>query len=109
MIEEIPITIWWPSWRPVPRQEPEPQPAAVASKPPRRRTTKQAEINPIILATLAKHGPSGVDRIAKLAGLESKQISPRMKGLMESGKIRETGNSVLSARGAPQREWELVR
>lgn len=66
----------------------------------------QAQHSKLIVSTLKRFGPSGVDRIAALTRLTSYQISKRMKELQKAGAIEETGETVKSLAGRAQREWK---
>lgn len=59
----------------------------------------------IILQALRRHGASGKDRIAALTKLTGVQVARRCAELKRDGLIEETGRTVLSTSGRPEREW----
>lgn len=60
-----------------------------------------------ILKALAV-GPAGASGVAARAGLTGVQVNRRIKELVASGHLVETGRLVKSAAGRAEREWRQV-
>lgn len=51
------------------------------------------EMEQMVLATLRTHGPQTTTEIAALNRTDRDSISPRMKGLVERGLVKDTGET----------------
>jgi len=63
----------------------------------------------IIVECLKDHGALGKDGIAKQTGLDSSQVSRRLKELSKMDLIELTGQTVKSKSGRNEREWQVKR
>lgn len=61
----------------------------------------------VIVACLQRFGPLGKDGIAKQTGLDSTQVSRRLKELQTLDLIELTGKEVKSNSGRAEREWRF--
>jgi len=61
-----------------------------------------------ILEALRKYGAMGKDGIAARSRLDGTQVARRTVELARAGLIVETGRTVNSAAGRPEREWALA-
>ena len=61
----------------------------------------------VIVAALHRFGPMGKDGIAKQTGLDSTQVSRRLKELQTLDLIELTGKQVKSSSGRAEREWRF--
>jgi transcription initiation factor IIE alpha subunit len=61
----------------------------------------------LIVDCLEKYGAMGKDGIAAQTGLDSNQVSRRLKELEEDGEISLTGQVVKSKSGRMEREWRI--
>jgi len=61
----------------------------------------------LIVDCLEKYGAMGKDGIATQTGLDSNQVSRRLKELEDDGEISLTGQVVKSKSGRSEREWRI--
>lgn len=61
----------------------------------------------VIVAALHRFGPLGKDGIANRTGLDSSQVSRRLKKLQTLDLIELTGKEVKSNSGRAEREWRF--
>ena len=61
-----------------------------------------------ILAALEAYGPLGKDGIAARTSLTGVAVCRRLTELQRMGRIRPTGETVLSTAGRAEREWAVV-
>lgn len=57
---------------------------------------------------LTMYGPAGKDRIAALAGLTATQVARRLPEMRTMGLVGLTGETVQSASGRQEREWQAI-
>lgn len=62
----------------------------------------------LIVSTLAKHGPLGVDGIGTQCNIPGHAVGKRMKELLRAGLVVLTGRTVPSFSGRAQREWRAA-
>ena len=60
-----------------------------------------------ILTGLKQHGKMGKSAIAEVVGLDSNQVSRRVKEIEETGLIRLTGKLVKNKNNRSEQEWEI--
>ena len=71
------------------------------------KTAPVAEHQRLILDALAV-GPAGASGIAERCGLLPHQVNKRLTELARTGRIVETGVTVVSSSGRQEREWQLT-
>jgi predicted Rossmann fold nucleotide-binding protein DprA/Smf involved in DNA uptake len=71
------------------------------------KTAPVAEHQRLIMDALTQ-GPAGASGIAARCGLLGHQVNKRLGELARTGRIVETGRTVLSNSGRSEREWRCV-
>lgn len=81
----------------------------LTSKAAARRVGELSRSHVAAILRALKEGPASKTGLAQRTGIEAHSIGRRLGEMEKQGLIRLTGNTVPSAAGRPEREWEVAQ